>query len=114
MDINFQHPLHICDHPPPITSMEDKLKIECDSLQEKGAGCGDSWLLCAHRTEGLALGTGDRPRWKDGTCAPEARLTTKYENSGTAVPATAAKGTEYSSPLSLPYRKAARKCNAHN
>lgn len=85
--------------------MEDKLKTECDSLQEKGAGCGDSRLLCAHRVEGLALGTGDRPRWKDGTCAPEARLTTKYENSGTAVPATAAKGTEYSSPPPYPTEK---------
>ena len=58
--------------------MEDKVKTECDSLQEKGAGCGDSRLLCAHRVEGLALGTGDRPGWKDGTCAPEARLTTEY------------------------------------
>ena len=116
MDINFQHCLHVCDppHPCPITSMEDKVKAEYDSLQEKGAGCGDSQLLCAHRTEGLALGSGDRPGQKDGPCAPEARLTTTYGKFSSSSSCHGCGGDWVSSPLSPPHRKAARKCNAHN
>ena len=116
MDINFQHCLHVCDppHPCPITSMEDKVKAECDSLQEKGAGCGDSHLLCAHRAEGLALGTGDRLGRKDGPRAPEARLTTTYGKLSGSSSCHGCGGDWVFSPLSPPYRKAARKWNAHN
>ena len=94
--------------------MEDKVKTECDSLQEKGAECGDSRLLCAHRVEGLALGTGVDLGGRTGPVPLRPGSLQSTKNSVTAVPATAAEGTEYSSPLSLPYRKAARKCNAHN
>ena len=107
MDINFQHCLHVCDppHPCPITSMEDKVKAECDSLQEKGAGCGDSHLLCAHRAEGLALGTGDRLGRKDGPVPPRPGSPQRMENSAAAAPATAAEGTEYSHPSPRPTEK---------